>query len=318
MKILITGGTGYLAGRIAQYLNNKNGYQIIIGTSKYLEVQRISSKFNVLHINWDSDENLQLICKGIDTIIHLAGINASDSLSDPIKALEFNGVNTGKLLRSAVKSGVTKFIYFSTAHVYKNPLIGIITEETLPLSLHPYATSHRAGEDMVLAAHSRNEIEGIVFRLSNSIGAPVNKETNCWMLLANDLCKQVIISGKMKLVTNGMQRRNFITITDVCRAVEYFLKFDFVLSKHNLFNLGGNWSPSVWELAVIISRLSANILGYEPQITRIKPSSSDIPENLEYKISKLEETGFIFCNNHEEEILKLLQFCNSNFSITKK
>ena len=314
MKILITGGTGYLGGRLAHYLKNINGFEIIIASRKCLEEKIISTDFKTIHINWDSDENLIKICRDVDTIIHLAGINTSDSLYDPVKALEFNGVTTGKLLRSAVKSGVTKFIYFSTAHVYKSPLIGTITEETLPVSLHPYATSHKAGEDMVLAAHSRNEIEGVVFRLSNSIGAPINKEVNCWMLLANDLCKQAVISGKMKLISNGLQRRDFITISDLCRAVEYFLKLPLAHSKNNLFNLGGNWSSTVWELACMISSLCKKNLNFEPEVFRIKPISSDISVNFEYKISKLEETGFTFCNNREEEILNLLHFCKSNFS----
>ena len=46
-------------------------------------------------------------------------MNASDSSADPDLALEFNGIITGKFIQAAVKSGVKKFIYFSTAHDIK-------------------------------------------------------------------------------------------------------------------------------------------------------------------------------------------------------
>ena len=134
MKILITGGSGYLAGRLAHYLKKTCNYQIILGSRKHTNYNMLNSEFQIMQTIWNSEEKLKFICEGIDTIIHLAGINASDSLADPDLALEFNGVVTGKLIRAAVKSGVKKFIYFSTAHVYKSPLNGIITEETLPFN----------------------------------------------------------------------------------------------------------------------------------------------------------------------------------------
>lgn len=314
MKILITGGTGFLAGRIAKHLSNIGRYEIILGSRNSTFESTLNSEFQIVQTNWDSEKELKLICKGVDTIIHLAGMNASESNADPLKALEFNGLITGKLLKAAVCSGVNKFIYFSTAHVYKNPLIGLITEETRPSSYHPYATSHKAGEDMVLGAHMRNEIEGIVIRLSNSYGAPINKENNCWMLLVNDLCKQAVTTGKMRINTSGMQRRDFITINDVCRVVEHFLKSKLINENNNLFNVGGKWSPTVWELAIFIQKICKSVLLYEPELSRIEPSLNEFSKDFHYDITKLEKTGFVLSNNREQEISNLLLYCRLNFT----
>ena len=318
MKILITGGTGFLTGRIAKYLSTIGSYEIILGSRKGSVENMLNSEFQIVKTIWDSEKELELICKGVDTIIHLAGMNASDSYADPVGALEFNGLIPGRFLKAAVSSGVNKFIYFSTAHVYKSPLIGIVTEETLPTSFHPYATSHKAGEDMVLGAHLRNEIEGIVIRLSNSFGAPVSKEANCWMLLVNDLCKQAITSGKMRINTSGLQRRDFISINDVCRVVEHFIASSFKNGRNNLFNVGGNWSPTVWELAVFIRQICKTVLFYEPYLSRIEPLPNEFSREFEYKINKLEETGFVVSNNREEEISNLLLYCRSNFPFYKQ
>jgi UDP-glucose 4-epimerase len=310
MKILITGGNGYLGGRLVQYLEKQNVHEVIVGTR---QPKGKPDSATTVQTIWDSPEKLQQICTGIDAVIHLAGMNAEDSTANPAAALECNAGATGKIINAAVKQGVKRFIYFSTAHIYKSPLVGLITEETLPTSLYPYATSHRAAEDIVRAAHLRGEIEGVVIRLSNAFGAPVNKEANCWMLLVNDLCKQAVTTGAMVLKSSGIQRRDFITITDVCRATEHLLKLPTSSTDKNIFNVGGNWSPTVWELACLIQQHCKRILAFEPTLERVEPAADVKTEDLNYNIDRLTQTGFTLSSNREEEIDRLLAFCNSSF-----
>ena len=314
MKILITGGRGYLGGRIAEFLSYLGDHDITIGSRSVIKENDGLKSYKFVKINWNSEQELRSVCFGMDVVLHLAGINARDCAIDPIRALEFNGVGTGKLLTAAVDSGVKRFIYFSTAHVYKRSLQGTITEKTITSSLHPYATSQRAGEEMVVAANARKEIEGIVIRLSNSFGVPLNKEANCWMLLVNDLCRQLAMTGEMKLTSSGLERRDFITISDVCRAVHHLLNLSIQPGADNVFNVGGNWTPTIWELACFIRKISLKILGFEPKISRIEPLSSEKIRGLEYSIDKLLETGFVLKNDREEEIIRLIKFCQINFS----
>ena len=145
--------------------------------------------------------------------------------------LERNGIPT--IVMGAAKDivewcGVPRFLYFSTAHVYGSSLEGTITEQTCPRNLHPYATSHLAGEQAVLEAAQRGAIRGVVFRLSNAFGAPVSSEVNCWMLLVNDLCRQAVTTGELALRTAGLQLRDFVTLEDVTRAVLHVLQRDTV------------------------------------------------------------------------------------------
>ena len=106
-------------------------------------------------------------------------MNSKECASDPISALLVNGVDTARLVKAASRTNVKKFIYLSTAYVYSSPLDGVITEQTCLKNIHPYATSHLAGEQSVLLANQNQQLERVVFRLSNAFGAPVHKETNC-------------------------------------------------------------------------------------------------------------------------------------------
>lgn len=309
MKILITGGFGYLGGRVAQFLANEVGNEILLGSRNHIQSPFWLPQSKVVQTQWDSSSALEKICAGIDVIIHTAGMNAQDCAQNPVAALEFNGSTTDRLVKAAASQGVRRFIYISTAHVYKNPLEGVITEETPLENQHPYATSHRAGEDAVRAAHEQGKIEGVVVRLSNAFGAPAHKDVNCWMLLVNDLCRQAVTTRKMILRSSGLQRRDFITIRDACRAIQHLIKLPADHLGEGLFNIGGNWSPTVWDVASLIQERCQLIFGFQPELTSASPQKNDLVSELDYKIEPLRQSGFQLRSNKTEEIDRLLEFC---------
>ena len=312
MRLLITGGLGFLGGRLAQYFEKQSDYDVSIGSRNQIDRPLWLTKASIVKTLWDSPNELQKICRGVDTIIHLAGMNAQDSFSDPLAALKFNTAATASLLNASVQEGVSRFIYFSTAHVYRSPIKGIINEQTIPESLHPYATSHLAAENIVRSEHLRAVIQGIVIRLSNSFGAPAQKNANCWMLLINDLCRQAVTTKKLVLRSSGLQRRDFIPITDVCYATDYLTKLKNL--DHNIFNIGGNWAPTVLEVAIIIQERCMAILGFRPEIIKNPQKSEEQADDLDYQTEQLISTGFKLNSDKLGEIDQLLLFCKINFT----
>lgn len=312
-RILITGGFGYLGGRLGQFLVSQDGYEILLGSRKQTELPRWLPQAKVVQTRWDSPAGLEEICTGVDTVIHLAGMNAQDCEADPVTALELNAVATARLLRAAVRQGVKRFIYFSSAHVYGSPLSGVITEETCPANLHPYATSHRAGEDVVRTAHQLGEINGIVIRLSNACGAPAHKDVNCWMLLVNDLCQQAVVTGKLVLRTSGLQQRNFITLQDTVRCVEHFIHFPTIQCGDGVFNLGGEFVQSIYAMTQYVAGRCKTVLGFSPPIERAAPKPREWAPSLDYSIAKLKATGFFLRSKFEDEIDATLLFCQNAF-----
>jgi UDP-glucose 4-epimerase len=241
-------------------------------------------------------------------------MNASDCAFDPVRAVEFNAGITARLLHAAIKRGVKRFIYLSTAHVYGGVLSGNISETTCAVSLHPYATSHRAGEDVVLGARQRGEIEGVAMRLSNAYGAPAHRDVNCWMLLVNDLCRQALTSQRMVLRSTGMQRRDFIALTDACRAIMALLKLPERELGDGLFNAGGEWSPTILEMAHRIAERVFSVTGRKPEIRRQLGGIGKSTEALNYQIQKLIDIGFDLSSNDivDREIDELIRFCIEN------
>jgi len=315
MNLLITGGLGYVGGRLSKYLADFS-YQVLVGTRKKRERISWLPTGKLVQIDWQSKKCLKEICKNVDVIIHAAGMNAQECLQDPVAAMECNALYTASLLQAALFQNVRRFVYFSTAHVYASPLVGKITEDLCTQNLHPYASSHRAGEDVVRAVHNQGDIEGVVIRLSNSYGAPIFPQANCWMLIINDICRQAVISHKIKLKSSGNQQRNFIPMTEVCRATTHLLGLPSKNLGDGVFNVGWTKSWSIMEMANCVSLRAEKIMGKKVEIVCQIDSNNENIKSLEYDTSKLLKSGFQVGGQGpiETEIDNLIYFCLEHFN----
>lgn len=308
-RMLITGGFGYIGGRLAQALAILPEVKVVIGTRTNQAPPDWLPNASVAITCWNDSKILRKACAGMHTVLHLAAMNEIDSVHDPVGALEINGVATARLLEAAKAESVPQFVYFSTAQVYGSPLVGYINETTYPRPRHPYATSHRAAEDLVLSAHDKGLLTGVVLRVSNSFGTPAHIGVNRWTLLVNDLCKQAANTGELRLRSSGLQKRDFITLTDVCRAVIHLLGLSREELNDGIFNVGGAWTPTVFEMAGLVASRCELVLGFRPKIIRPNPAPREVAHSLDYRINKLLATGFQLIRNHETEIDATLTMC---------
>ena len=302
-NILITGGFGYVGGRITRYLGEaqgaaalrvltRRGPDRIPGWAKAIEVVRGDLRDGAA---------LATAVAGIHTVIHLAASDEVVSGKDPDEALEVTGRGTYRLLQAAREAGVRRFLYFSTFHVYGPWVRGRITEETATRPVHPYAITHRLAEDYVNWFRHEQGIETLILRLSNAIGWPADPLVDRWTLVFNDLCRQAVLSGHLRLRSDGSQVRDFITLTDVARAVEHCL--DLSDWGDGLFNLGSGQSLTVLQLAEAIAAAYAESRGKRLRIERGPGRPGESTSAFEFCIEKLLATGFVLRGSFLEETI---------------
>ena len=309
--ILITGGLGYLGARIANYLINSEK-KVLLGVRSNTNVIPDELKESeVCIVDMEDQISLRKACNGVDTIIHLAGMNSEDCMRDPEKAILINSKGTFDLLNAAKESKVKNFIYFSTAHVYRSPLTGFINEKSQVNPSHSYSISKQIAENYVLAASDDENLNCIIFRLSNAVGSPLNKEANCWSLVTNNLCKAVFSKRKLQLNSNRQDKRDFISITDICRVVLFFLDKQLFLHNSEIYNLSSGNSITLADLAELIVARSTKILGCTPEV--IFNSTETISTSSDLKVSniKLKKLGFNFSGSIIDEIDDLLIHCKT-------
>ena len=267
VMILITGGLGYLGGRIAASLITQ-GLKVRLGSSRINpHIPKELSNCDIVHMDFMSQDSINLACQEVDTIIHLAGMNASACRKNPEKALLLKGVGTQKLLLAAQLNSIKTVIYFSTVHVYSSPLNGDFDERSLPRPSHPYAITHRLAEDLVLEANDKTDIDGIVFRLSNAVGSPVSADADCWTLVVNDLCRQVVCSGEMNLNSNKDVQRDYVSISYISHVLSQLITDDSLSNvlAGRISNMSSGESISLGYLVSLIQGCSQATLGVLPR-----------------------------------------------------
>lgn len=288
--VLVTGSTGFLGGHLMRHLSPKmtvRGFKGLVND----DLDRICEE-----------------CEGIDTIVHLAAIYDT-SEHNAQYSLMVNGMGTVQMLEAAKRSGVKRFIYISTVHVY-SPLEGTISEATVPRPVHPYAITHKTAEDFVRAAHAKKELTGIVLRLSNSFGVPTTESKNAWMPIVNSMCRQAVENGFITLHPSAIEMRDFIMVGDVCRAIEHFIHLPHGNCLDGLFNIGGNNEIRICMMADVV-KLEAQYQNIDVKITH--PAQYNEITSFYYDISKAKRSGFTPGNGMAEEIRSLLVYCREHY-----
>jgi len=311
-RVLITGGFGYIGGRLAQHLT-ASGVQVVLGSRSRRNPPAWLPQAEVVELAWEDEDALAEVCSKVNVVIHAAGMNAQNCAADPVSALNFNGVATARLVQASIRSGVAKFIYFSTAHVYREPLTGEIDEHSCPRNLHPYATTHLAGEHALLsAAQGDNRLTGIVLRLSNVIGQPASIDANCWMLLVNDLCKEAVLDQKMTIIGNPNDVRDFVSMSSVCKVCVCLIE-QKEHTDQQIHNIGSGRAITVRQMAEMIGERAQSRFGLLPELCIVRQSSNQtaglsyITSSFDCAVEDDERFALIY------EIDNLLNFCKLYF-----
>jgi UDP-glucose 4-epimerase len=241
-NILITGGSGYLAGRLGEYLS-KNKFNVRLVSRKKNLLTKNSSK-----INWNNNKSIKNNFKNIQCIVHAAGPNYRECHKNYKTSKKFYDATTKKIIKIANECKINKIIFFSSTMVYDQKS-NCITEKSKKYSDSSYAKLNLIAEKHILNHMPEAKIKRIVVRLSNAVGVPLHKKIDCWELLCNEICKTLITKNKIVLKTNGQQKKNFIAISEISQKIMYLIKSN---KNKLIINLISNKSFKVIEMATFI------------------------------------------------------------------
>lgn len=308
-RILVTGGVGYVGGRLVESLRTA-GYDDVALTSRRRasELPEWTRAFEIVHLDLATGAGVAEVLAGRDVVIHLAALNEVDSARDPARALEVNCTGTFRLAAASRDAGIRRFVYFSTFHVYGPGAAQPITERTPTFPVHPYAITHHAAESWMWWLREAG-CDVLVLRMSNGIGYPADLGIDRWTLVFNDLCRQAVERGSLELKTSGVQHRDFITLSDVGRAVVHFLGLPAGAWADGLYNLGGGGSMSIRDLAGFIADEYERTRGQRPPL--VAPAAAGTAAPVVFSIDKLLATGFTLTGDLRVEAAETLRRCEA-------
>ncbi|MEX0596522.1 MAG: SDR family oxidoreductase [Candidatus Paceibacterota bacterium] len=292
MRILVTGGNGYIGARLCLNLADEGFDVIPICRSRRPEDKVWASKMHQILVG---DLNTEYIYGDIshinpDIIIHLVSLDHFDSEKEPGYVTDINVKPTWKLLDISKKIGVNKFIYFSTTQVYGKPDPIKLNESTLPNPKNAYGLTHLMSESICEYYNRNSEFEVINVRLSNSYGSPIFKENNCWWLAINDLCKGAYYNNKIELLSDGSPLRDFIHGEDVSNAVLKLIEKTDKLD-NEIYHISSATTYSLLEVAFIIQSV------YKDKYNKLLPIHTPSGIAPEKNINNNNSNRFTFENS---------------------
>ncbi|MGL5205583.1 MAG: UDP-glucose 4-epimerase GalE [Metamycoplasmataceae bacterium] len=285
MKILVTGGAGYI-GSHAVYALLERGYKVVI-------VDNLSKGFesnihkDAIFYNADiRDENAIkkiLECeKDIVGIMHFAGmIVVPESVVKPLKYFDNNTHSVEILLKLATEFKIKHFIFSSTAAVYGEPKNVPILETDIKEPINPYGESKLAAEAIIRGWANAENSHYVIFRYFNVAGAHKSGYIGVKGVSLTHLLPSIIqcaIDKKMFNVfginydtKDGSCIRDFVHVVDLVDAHIIGLEWSIKNKESNIFNLGSGNGYSVLE----VLNKSSDVLGMKIKSKIEKPRDGD-------------------------------------------
>src|SRR6201985_2445467 len=232
MTVLVTGGADYIGSHMVRALAEA-GESVVVIDNLATGFSNFLPEGVPLFIGNAADENLVegvINSHEVDSIIHFAGsVVVPDSMRDPLAYYRNNTMTTRNLLNAAVKFGVCRFIFSSTAAVYGNPDQVPVSEDAPTRPLSPYGSSKLMSEIMLHDVASAHGMNYVALRYFNVAGADPLGRIGLATVGATHLLKiaveaatgqraKIDVYGTDYPTQDGSCIRDFIHVSDLVEA----------------------------------------------------------------------------------------------------
>ena len=286
VKILITGGAGFIPSSLAEKLLSTGNFQVVL-VDNFITGRKENipdherCTFIKCDVN-DFDDIASIITAyRFDYVFHYAAlVGVHRTLENPVKVLDdVQGIRN--ILRLSKNTGVKRIFYSSSSEVYGEPVVLPQHEYTTPLNSRlPYAVVKNIGEAYCRSYHQEYKLDYTIFRFFNTYGPNQSPD-----FVMSKFINAALMNEDITMYGDGLQSRTFCYIDDNIDASIKILLDDKY--KNEVYNIGSDQVITIYELADTIIKLtgsSSNIVHLpalkEGDMTRRQPDISKMKEIL--------------------------------------
>lgn len=307
MRILVTGGAGFIGSNFVHYIvRNHQDYEIAIFdklsyAGRKENFQDILDKIIFIKGDIKKREDVKKIIQGYDVIINFAAETHVDrSIIEAGSFVLTDGFGIYNLLEAARKSGIEKFIQISTDEVYGHILSGSFKEDDKLNPRNPYAASKASADLFCKAFFETYGIPIVITRSTNNYGPYQHPEK----FVAKAII-YALLNRKIPVYGKGENIRDWIYVEDNCEAIDLILRKGKI---GEIYNIAGKHEIKNIEIIKIILNLmnkSENLIKF----VKDRPGH-DLRYSL--NISKIKKLGWTPHTKFEEGIGKVIQWYKTN------
>ena len=286
MRILVTGGAGYIGSHTVKELEKQNYEVIIFDNLSTGRKELVKGKKLIMGDLKNLDDIKEVFKKyKFDAVMHFASlIQVGESYKNPLKYYRENILNSLNLLQAMIEEGVKYFIFSSSAAVYGIPEFTPITEEHPLNPVNPYGETKFFVEKMLQNFDRAYGLKYVSLRYFNAAGADPDGELGELHDPETHLIPNILlfllgkkerfeIYGNDFPTPDGTAIRDYIHVTDLARAHILALERLLETKKSEVFNLGMKKGYSVLEVVKEVEKVTGKKVEYT-----IKPRrEGDVP-----------------------------------------
>ena len=260
MRILITGGAGFIGSHLANFLHSQGHYVRVLDDMTSGDPNRLHPEIYVKRGDVRDVPTLWSLLQGVDVAYHLAAL-----VSVPASILyprDYNDVNVGgtvALLEACRDVGVGRVVLASSATVYGDQPIQPIHEGVMPAPGAPYAVTKMAAEHYLFTMGKLVGFEAVSLRIFNAYG-PGQPLPPTHGPVIPYVMQQVAQNGSVIVFGDGTQSRDFVYIDDVVHALAAAGNAHDV--NRQIINVGSGKETSINQVAEIIG----DVVGKRPRL----------------------------------------------------
>jgi UDP-glucose 4-epimerase len=223
MKVLVTGGAGFIGSHLSRELWQQ-GHQVsvidsLVGGRQETIADLLSQERFEFHLADIRDaQAITPLFAGIDWVFHLAGLaDIVPSIEQPRAYYETNVSGTFNVLEAARAAGIKRFVYAASSSCYGIPEQFPTPESAAVQPQYPYALTKYLGEELVMHWAQLYDLPAVSLRLFNVYG-PHARTTGAYGAVFGVFLAQKINGKPYTVVGDGTQTRDFTYVTDVAKA----------------------------------------------------------------------------------------------------
>ena len=252
MKIIVTGGAGFIGSHLVEELLKKK-YRITVidnlSTGRLENIEKFLKKIKFVKADISVNGTWKKELKNAKMIFHLAALaDIVPSIKYPDKYFDANVTGTKNIINNANKYNVKKIIYSASSSCYGIPKKYPTNEKEITDPKYPYALTKLIGESILFHFGNLYKIKIISLRLFNVYGTK-SRTSGTYGAMFGTFLKQKICNKPLTVVGSGNQKRDFIYVTDVIKVMIKCMNYS---GKKNIFNIGYGKTISVNKIAELL------------------------------------------------------------------
>ncbi|MDX1372436.1 MAG: NAD-dependent epimerase/dehydratase family protein [Nitrososphaeraceae archaeon] len=251
MKILVTGGAGFIGSNLVDELIKLKHKVIIIDNLSLGKKEYINPKAKFYKKDIRDFKSIRPLFKGVDYVFHLAAQpRIQPSIINPAESFDHNVVGNFNIFLAARDAKVKKVIYSASSSAYGDQKKMPLTEDMPVHPKNPYALFKYMGEEIGMLFHELYELPVVALRYFNVYGER-QSTTGAYATVIGIFLNQRDKGKPLTIVGDGKQKRDFTYVKDIVRANILAMRSKKAVG--HVINIGSGVNYSVNQVAKMIS-----------------------------------------------------------------